>query len=258
MRGSPTATSDYTDLLYKRLQRNGALYRDCQRMVNQDRNVFAACMVAEGDADAMVTGVTRSFATTLEEIRRVIDPRPGQHPVRPLDRHRPRPHGVPGRHRGARAAHRPRSSPTSPSQTAAKARRIGHEPRVALLSFSNFGNPPLGAHASASARRSTCSTARKVDFEYDGEMQADVALDFELMRQLYPFCRLTGAGQRAGDAGPPQRHHLGQAAAAAGRRHGDRPDPLRASPKPAQIVQTGATVSDIVTAAALAALDAKV
>ena len=68
---------DYTELLYRRLQRKGALYRDCLRMANQDRNVFAACMVAEGDADAMVTGVTRSFSTTLEEILRVLDPRPG-------------------------------------------------------------------------------------------------------------------------------------------------------------------------------------
>ena len=66
----------YTELLYRRLQRQGALYRDCLRMVNQDRNVFAACMVADGDADAMVTGVTRSFSTALEEIRRVIDPSP--------------------------------------------------------------------------------------------------------------------------------------------------------------------------------------
>src|SRR5258706_106760 len=68
---------DYPELLYRRLQRKGALYRDCQRMANQDRNVFAACMVAEGDADAMVTGVTRSFSTTLEEILRVLDPRAG-------------------------------------------------------------------------------------------------------------------------------------------------------------------------------------
>ena len=101
MPGSPTRNEHYADFLYRRLQRNGVLYRDCQRMVNQDRNVFAACMVAEGDADAMVTGVTRSFATTLEEIRRVIDPRPGQHPVRPLDRHRPGPHRAARRYRGA-------------------------------------------------------------------------------------------------------------------------------------------------------------
>ena len=67
----------YTDFLYARLQRKGALYRDCQRMVNQNRNVFAACMVALGDADAVVSGLTRSFSSTLDDIRRVVDARPG-------------------------------------------------------------------------------------------------------------------------------------------------------------------------------------
>ena len=51
--------------------------RDCQRLVNTDRNHFAACMVALGDADAMVTGVTRNFSVALEDVRRVIDPKPG-------------------------------------------------------------------------------------------------------------------------------------------------------------------------------------
>ena len=61
----------YTDFLYARQQRNGMLYRDCQRLVNQDRNVFAACMVACGDADAMVTGVTRNSFDVLDEVTRV-------------------------------------------------------------------------------------------------------------------------------------------------------------------------------------------
>ena len=63
------AQQAYTDFLYQRLQRKGLLYRDCQRMVNQDRNVFAACMVAQGDADAMVTGLTRSFADASTKSR---------------------------------------------------------------------------------------------------------------------------------------------------------------------------------------------
>src|SRR6185312_17437941 len=69
--------AEYAAYLYERLQRQGYLIRDCQRMVNQDRNTFAACMVAMNDADAMVTGVTRNFSVALEEIRRVIDPKPG-------------------------------------------------------------------------------------------------------------------------------------------------------------------------------------
>src|SRR5436190_3113247 len=69
--------SAYAAYLYERLQRQGFLQRDVQRLVNQDRNHFASCMVALGDADAMVTGVTRNFSVALEDIRRCIDPKPG-------------------------------------------------------------------------------------------------------------------------------------------------------------------------------------
>ena len=72
-----TRNTVYLNFLYERLQRRGYLVRDCQRLINQDRNHFAACMVALGDADAMVTGVTRNFSVALEDVRRVIDPKPG-------------------------------------------------------------------------------------------------------------------------------------------------------------------------------------
>src|SRR5260370_34105224 len=77
-------------------------------------------------------------------------------------------------------------------QTAEKARQMGHEPRVALLSFSNFGNP-MREKAQRVRDAVAVLDRRSVDFEYDGEMGADVALDHALMRELYPFCRLTGA-----------------------------------------------------------------
>src|SRR5687767_1184429 len=67
----------YAQFLYERLQRKGYLFRDCQRMINQDRNTFAACMVALGDADAMVSGVTRNYSVVLDDVRKVIDPKPG-------------------------------------------------------------------------------------------------------------------------------------------------------------------------------------
>src|SRR5579862_3754913 len=67
----------YAAYLYERLQRRGYLQRDCQRLVNQDRNHFAACMVALGDADAMVTGVTRNFSGVLEDVRHCVDAKPG-------------------------------------------------------------------------------------------------------------------------------------------------------------------------------------
>src|SRR5690606_37505255 len=69
--------SIYTEFLYERLQRKGYLVRDCQRLINNDRNHFAACMVALGDADAMVTGVTRNYSIALDDVRHVIDARPG-------------------------------------------------------------------------------------------------------------------------------------------------------------------------------------
>ncbi len=67
----------YTEYLYARLQRKGYLHRDAQRLINTDRNHFAACMVALGDADAMVTGTTRNYSTALEDVRRCIDTAPG-------------------------------------------------------------------------------------------------------------------------------------------------------------------------------------
>jgi malate dehydrogenase (oxaloacetate-decarboxylating)(NADP+) len=72
----------YAEWLYERQQRNGLLFRDCQRLVNLDRNVFAACMVALGDADAMISGVTRSTGVTLEGVTKAID-RPRHRAVRP-------------------------------------------------------------------------------------------------------------------------------------------------------------------------------
>ncbi len=77
MRALSQRNAAYAAYLYERLQRNGFLQRDVQRLVNQDRNHFAACMVALGDADAMVTGVTRNFSVALEDVRRCIDPKPG-------------------------------------------------------------------------------------------------------------------------------------------------------------------------------------
>ncbi len=243
----------YTDFLYGRLQRRGALYRDCQRMVNQDRNVFAACMVAEGDADAMVSGVTRSFSSTLEEISRVIEPRAGE-----------RLFGlsiVVARGRTVLLADTTVHELPSAEEladitilSAAKARQLGHEPRAALLSFSNFGNP-MREKADRIREAVTVLDGRDVDFEYDGEMQANVALDFGLMRRLYPFCRLSGP---ANVLIMPALHSANISAMLLKEIGGGTVvgPVLIGLSKPAQIVQTGATVSELVTAAALAALDA--
>jgi malate dehydrogenase (oxaloacetate-decarboxylating)(NADP+) len=181
--------SIYANYLYERLQRKGYLQRDCHRLVNQDRNHFAACMVALGDADAMVTGVTRNFSVALDDVRRVIDAKPG-HTVIGVSL-------VLARGRTVLVADTAVSEYTDAElladiaiEAAGVARRFGYDPRIALLAFSTYGNPP-GERAEHVQRAVDILDQRHVDFEYDGDMAADVALNMEL-RQAYPFCRLSG------------------------------------------------------------------
>jgi malate dehydrogenase (oxaloacetate-decarboxylating)(NADP+) len=249
----------YTDFLYQRLQRKGSIYRDCQRMVNQDRNVFAACMVAQGDADAMVSGVTRSFGTTFDEVTRVLDANPRER-VFGLSIFLSRTRTVFIADTTVHELPTPEELADIAIQTARKARQFGHEPRVALLSFSNFGNP-LREKAERvrlavnELDERKVSSRREVDFEFDGEMQADVALSYDLMQARYPFCRLSGAANvlimpalHSANISAKLLQHLGGGTVIG--------PILMGLAKPAQIVQTGATVSDLVTAAAFAAFDA--
>ena len=180
----------YAEFLYSRLQRQGYLIRDCQRMVNQDRNVFASCMVATGDADAMVTGLTRSTAVCLTDIGHVIDTAPNEIAFGLTLMLGDRGHAI----FIADTLMHFRPSPTQLAEicigAATAARRLGHEPRIALLSYSTFGNQHT--ELSDTMREAVkILDARNVDFEYDGEMSPDVALDDDY-RALYPFCRLTG------------------------------------------------------------------
>jgi malate dehydrogenase (oxaloacetate-decarboxylating)(NADP+) len=248
-----SSNAKYAEFLYSRLQRQGSLFRDCQRMVNQDRNVFAACMVTQGDADAMVTGATRSFSVALEDITRVIDPKPGARVIglqmvvakgRTVFMADTNVHEVPD----------PEALADIAVQSAAKARQLGQEPRVALLSFSNFGNPvmPASERIHEAVR---ILDSRKVDFEYDGEMSADRALNYALLKRLYPFCRLSGP---ANVLVMPALHSANISAKLLQELGGGSvigPMLLGLS-KSAQIVPMGSTVSDIVHAAALAAHDA--
>jgi len=243
----------YTDLLYARRRRDGMLYRDCQRQVNQDRNVFAACMVACGDAEAMVSGVTRNSFDVLDEVSRVIDVRGGSVMF-----------GLTlllGRERPLLLADTLVHETPSPAQladiavlAAAKAREFGLIPRVALLSYANFGNP-TGPDCERVRKAVELLDERRPDFEYDGEMSPDVALDIRLMRRLYPFCRLGGAanilimpGLSSANITAKLLPHLGG---------GTVVGPLLVGlERPVQIVNIGATVSDLVNLAALAAHDA--
>jgi malate dehydrogenase (oxaloacetate-decarboxylating)(NADP+) len=180
---------DMVDFLYERLQRRGYLRRDCERMINQNRNIFGAVMLQLGHADAMITGITRTYAQTMREVRRVIDPEAGgtafgihvmvgqSHTVFMAD---------------TTINERPSSEELADiaERTAAVARRMGHEPRVAFLSYSTFGNPE-GRWLENLRGAVKVLDGRKVGFEYEGEMAPDVALN---PRQLanYPFARLSG------------------------------------------------------------------
>jgi malate dehydrogenase (oxaloacetate-decarboxylating)(NADP+) len=181
--------ANYAAYLYERLQRQGYLQRDCQRMVNQDRNHFAACMVALGDADAMVTGVTRNFAVALEEVRRCIDPKPG-HRVMGVSLVLARGRAVLVADTAVTELPDAQDIADIAVEAARVARSLGYDPRVAFLSFSTFGYPP-GERSGRIQEAVRLLDERRVDFEYDGEMGADVALNMEL-RDAYPFCRLSG------------------------------------------------------------------
>ncbi|MGC6536773.1 MAG: NADP-dependent malic enzyme [Candidatus Puniceispirillaceae bacterium] len=244
---------DYIDFLYERLQRHGVLHRDCQRMVNLDRNVFAPCMVANGHADAMVSGLTRSFQPTFEHITRVFDAENGR-PFVTTSMMISKGRTV---FIGDTSIHERPSGEELASiaeAIAEKATSLGQVPRVALLSFSNFGNPNSEITFAAQDAVKALDS-RNVSFEYEGEMTADVALDFELMKARYPFSRLTGPanilimpGLHSANISFMLMQQLGGGSVIG--------PMILGSQHPFQIVQMGASVNDLVIAAALAAYEA--
>ncbi|MEY4092419.1 MAG: hypothetical protein RLZZ496_1601 [Pseudomonadota bacterium] len=177
----------YAQALYERLQRKGYLFRDCQRLINNDRNYFGASMVALGDADAMVTGATRNYSVALNDVLNVIDAKPG-HKLMGASI-------VIARGRTVIVADTAITEmPTAEEladitvEAAGVARRLGYEPRVALLAYSTFGHPP-GERSAKVIDAVKILDTRHCDFIYDGEMAADVALNKDLLAQ-YPFSRL--------------------------------------------------------------------
>ena len=159
-------------------------------MINQDRNVFAASMVASNDADAMITGVTRPFGRCFEDVIKMIDPIKNETFLSMsmlVSKERTVFIGDVNIH----------DTPTSEqladiaSGIARTVKNLGYEPKVALLSFSNFGNPP-NQNSQIITKTIELLIKRKVNFEFDGEMSAEVALDYNLIKENYPFCRLSG------------------------------------------------------------------
>ncbi|MET0362426.1 MAG: phosphate acyltransferase, partial [Sphingobium sp.] len=178
------------EMLYERLQRRGYLRRDCERMVNRDRNVFGALLIELGEADAMITGTTRTYAQTMREVRRVI----GQGE----DRTAFGVHIVVSRSHTVFLADTTVNERPSAKEladiavgTAAVARRMGYEPRVAFLSYSTFGNPSGNFLKNIREAVGILDERGDIDFEYEGEMPPDAALNPAVAKN-YPFSRLSG------------------------------------------------------------------
>ncbi len=247
-RNSPLVPA-MVERLYERLQRRGYLRREVERMVNQDRNVFAALMLKMGEADAMITGTTRTYAQSMREIRRVLDPAEGRIPFGV--------HVLVGQsHTVFMADTTVNERPTAEQLadiaegTAAVARAMGHEPRVAFLSYSTFGNPE-GSYLTNLRDAVTALEKRNVSFEFEGEMAPDVALNPKVMAS-YPFSRLSGPanvlimpGLQSANLSAKLLRELGGDSVIG--------PMLIGMEKPVQIATMASTASELVTLAVLAA-----
>jgi len=249
--------TEFVEMIYKRLRRKGVLYRDCQRMVNQGRNVFAACMVKTGMADALVTGLTRNYYSTVNELRRVFERK-----IDPVQKD-PLLFGLTMVVAKGQTVFIGDTTineiPTSDQlveiaiRSAETARRLGHEPRVALMSYSNFGYPILNetkfVHVQEAVQK---LDSMKVDFEYEGEISPNIALNFQMAEDYYSFSRLSGP---ANILIMPALHSAAISAQLLDQMAGGTTigPLLMGFEHSAQIVEMDATVTDIVTSAAFAA-----
>jgi malate dehydrogenase (oxaloacetate-decarboxylating)(NADP+) len=181
--------AEYVDFLYSRLQREGYLVRDVQRLINQDRNSFAASMVALGHADGLVTGVTRSFDQALEEVTRAIDPAPGGRVIG-MSIVLARGHTLFVADTNVTEMPDAEDLVEIACEAARSVRDLGFPPKVAFISYSAFGNP-MGERAEKVRAAVAMLDEMGVDFEYEGEMPPDLALEPE-RRANFPFMRLSG------------------------------------------------------------------
>ncbi len=239
----------YKTFLYERLQRQGFDQRDVHRMATRDRHIFGALMLQHGHGDGLVTGATRKSALVMDMINHVFDARAQDGAV-----------GVSALlHRGKivliadTLVHEwPDENDLADIATraASVARSLGLEPRVAFVSFSTFGYP-ISERAQKMHLAPDVLDARGVDFEYEGEMTVDVALNANAAA-AYPFSRLTGP---ANVLVVPARHSSSISVKLMQEMAGATVigPILTGLPKPIQILPTGATVNDIMNMAVMAA-----
>jgi malate dehydrogenase (oxaloacetate-decarboxylating)(NADP+) len=242
------------DYIYQKHQRHGMLRREVERLVNQDRNYFAAAMLALGEADAMITGTTRPFSQSLRQIRMVVDDEPGATPF-----------GISivvARHQTVLIADTAVTERPNAEQLAAIALRsagfarwMGLDPRIAFISYTTFGNPP-GVHIEELRGAVKLLDGINVDFEYEGEMGPDVALNHDMQQRFYPFSRLSGPANVLVMPGLQSASLTSKLLRELGGESIMGPY-LLGLEKPVQIAPMTATASDLVTLAVLAARGAR-
>ncbi|RIJ18244.1 NADP-dependent malic enzyme [Henriciella mobilis] len=243
---------EYTDYLYDRLNRQGFLRRDVQRLVNQDRNIFGSCMLKFGDADGMITGVTRNYDVALKDVQLVLDPIPERQVI-----------GMSMVVNQGKTIFIADTSITElpvaedlvgiAEEAASSVKSLGFTPRVAFVSYSTFGNP-YGERMEKVREAVAMLDARDdIDFEYEGDISVDVAMN-PGHKLMYPFSRLTDS---ANVLVMPAIHSAAIATkllTSMSRATVIGPI-LLGFEKPVQIASLGATVSDIVNLATFAAFD---
>jgi malate dehydrogenase (oxaloacetate-decarboxylating)(NADP+) len=247
--GNSRHLDQYKEFLYRRLQRQGFDDHDIRRLATRDRHVFSALMLAHGHGDGLITGATRKSAHVLNLINHVFDAKASDGAV-----------GVTALlHKGRiiligdTLVHEwPEAEDLAQiaMRSAGVARSLGLEPRVAFVSFSTFGYP-VSERATKMHEAPRVLDAMNVDFEYDGEMTVDVALNPQIMAQ-YPFCRLSGP---ANILVVPARHSASISVKLMQEMAGATVigPILTGVKKPIQICSTNSTVNDILNMAALAA-----
>ncbi|ABD45280.1 NADP-dependent malic enzyme [Ehrlichia chaffeensis str. Heartland] len=240
--------NEYTDYLYKKLQREGYLYRSCVRDVKTDRNVFAACMLACGDGDVLITGMTRGYYASINDVQKVIG---SQGVVFGLSIIVMKERTIFVADTAIHESPTPEQIAEIAIQASVQAKKMGYEPRVSFISSSNFGS-----HSQEDAKKMRQAIkildSYNVSFEYDGEMSVDTALNPELLT-LYPFCKLTG---EANVLVMPTLHSASISSKLLQRAAGVSVigPILIGMEKPVQIVQMSSSVSEILNLTVLASL----
>ncbi len=179
----------YVKHLYKRMQREGQLERDVDRLVRNDRIAWGASMIACKDADAMVTGNIRHYAASIEKLKRVTDPRPGEE-IFGMTMITLKGKTILVADTNVQDFPSPDRLVKVSKSCVRVARLFGFDPKVAFLSHSTFGKP-ISKNTKHVREAIDLLRKEKVDFDFDGEMQPDVALN-PIYQEIYPFSKIVG------------------------------------------------------------------